>query len=177
MDNLPCTGFACFASQSEQSSPSPYTNLMPEVCMDNLPIELIQVINDNLDFFDQIKYKSICQLYYKKIIIKQYIPQILIDIHQMFEESEMRYFIPLNKFYSLTQKYPDIIKSTHNTTYSVYIMIPYKTAKYPSIDLVGGSMYFDGDDDIRSAIDFNMKTFITRCFEITNLLLLEKDII
>ncbi|ARF12287.1 hypothetical protein Klosneuvirus_4_102 [Klosneuvirus KNV1] len=149
--------------------------------MDNLPIELIQVINDNLDFFDQLKFKSICQLYHKNINIKQYIPQILIDIHPMFEESETRYFIPLNKFYSLTQKYPDIIKSTHNTTYSIHIMIPYKRAKYPSIDLVGGSMYFDRDIDddtyTAPAIDFNMKTFIKECLDITNLLLTEKDVI
>lgn len=143
--------------------------------MENLPIEIIQVINDKLDFFDQLNFKSICHWYYKNI--KQYIPHILIDIIPIYEESETRYFIPLNKFYSLTQKYPDIIKSTHNRSYSVYIMIPYKTAKYPSIVLVGGWMYFDGNDEPDDAIKFNMKTFIMKCFEITNLLLLEKDVI
>lgn len=145
--------------------------------MNTLPMEIIRVISDQLDFFDKIHFKSIGRLYHQQIIIKQYIPLIIIDVHTMFEDSETRYVISLDKFYLLTQKHPDIINSQHNTTYSIHIIIPNKSTKYPSIDLVGGSMYMDGDYELSSAINFNMKTFIMKCFEITNLLLLENDII
>ena len=40
--------------------------------MEYIPTELLQLVNDELDFFDQIKFKNICKNFYNNIQIKQY---------------------------------------------------------------------------------------------------------
>jgi len=77
MDKLPCTGKACFASQSELCSPSSCTNLMPKACMDNLPTELVQYIFDQLDYNDQLHMKCVNLGFYYCINIKP-IPYIFV---------------------------------------------------------------------------------------------------
>lgn len=80
--------------------------------MDNLPIEIIQGINDQLDFFDQIYFKSSCKWHYVKIIIKQYIPNILIREHILVEYFydnteyviETKYHISLKEYYKCIQE-------------------------------------------------------------------------
>lgn len=148
------------------------------IYMESLPIEIIQVINDQLDFYDQINFKNICRDYRKKITIKQHIPYLLIKEEDMYNESETEYFISLDKFYLLVRKYPHIINSQDNTTYAVEIAIPGKSIMHPPIDLVGGVMYLDTTIEplYESRVDFNMKKFIAKCFEITNKILLEDDV-
>lgn len=81
--------------------------------MDDLPIEIIQVINDQLDFFDQIHFKSSCKWYCEKIKIKQFIPYLLIrkNIAVDYECDGIRYTLEptdcicLNKFYVMMSKY------------------------------------------------------------------------
>jgi hypothetical protein len=100
--------------------------------MDNLPIELIQYINDQLDFVDQLNFKNTNKGFYDCIRIKQQIPYLLTleENHQSDENDYTIYTIypidcfRLDEFYRMNQKY---FKSKHFWEYEVYVLNPAKS--------------------------------------------------
>lgn len=46
--------------------------------MDNLPIELIHIIGNELNYFDQINFKSISQWFYEIGLFNRYLPGVVI---------------------------------------------------------------------------------------------------
>lgn len=158
--------------------------------MNNVPIELLQVINDQLDFFDQIHFKGVCKLFHKKIIIKQYIPNLLIVEEGKWKTICSKHFICLDKFYSFIQKHSNIITHIEHSSFQngsyvpeldyhmhyIYILIPNKPLSDP-MGLEKGDFYpkYRHHNSGQVKIKFDLKTFIMKCFEITNKMLTEKD--
>jgi len=95
--------------------------------MDNLPIELIQYINDKLDYIDQLNFKNIGQGFYDCIKIKQQLPYLL-TLGRIHESDSIDYtfykIIPmdcfrLDEFYPMYQKY---LKDKELWDYDVYVL-------------------------------------------------------
>jgi len=154
--------------------------------MDTLPIEMIQVINDQLDFFDQLIFKNTCKYYYKSIRIKQVLPYLMISDKERYESQHPKYFIPLDKFYLVLPKLrsnedsdSDSDYRSDNVIHIIYVLLPNKhITNYMGL----GNFFLEYKDDTWKLVTklnegdvFNLKVFIKKCFEITNKKLLQED--
>jgi len=107
--------------------------------MDTLPVELLQVINNYLEFIDQIKFKSSCKWHYEKVLIKQVIPYILIRVdffheHQCDGSRHSTIYVEdcvkLNKFYLKLPEYTEKWTVWHDAL-NICVMSPNKYNKIP----------------------------------------------
>lgn len=104
--------------------------------MDNLPIELIQYINEKLDYIDQLNFKSISQGFYDCIKIKQQLPYLLtLDRFHNSDDLDYTYYriIPmdcfrLDEFYRMNQKY---LENKYLWDYDVYVLNSNKYIQKP----------------------------------------------
>ena len=104
--------------------------------MDTLPSELLQIINDYLEFVDQINFKSSCKWNYEKVQIKQIIPYLMIRENIYLEhqcDSRHSYIallecVQLNKLHI---RLPEYIKnwSIWHDSYNICVMSPNKYNK------------------------------------------------
>lgn len=145
--------------------------------MENLPLELLEMINDKLVFFDQLNFKSSCTTFYHGVRIKQVIPNLLIRKHYGEGMMMPEYFISLDKLYLILQK--DCQKWINmNIFHDIIVFMinkPFDYAIYDNdadfdlrVDM--GELYF-GDNK------FNMKTFILICLDIANKLTKVQDVV
>jgi len=173
----PSTGKACFASQSEQSSPSSYTNLMPKACMDNLPIELLQEINDQLDFFDQIKFKGISKWFHDNIRIKQVIPYILIRKHVGHGAMDITYYVKLDKLAKIIERYSQEWIS-NNDFHDICILIPNKPSEDHVSKCVSDFILTIHNNQLYTGNNpFNLRITIIKCLEVANRILTLDNVI
>ncbi|ARF12285.1 hypothetical protein Klosneuvirus_4_100 [Klosneuvirus KNV1] len=143
--------------------------------MDNLPIELLQEINDQLDFFDQINFKSIGKWFHDNILIKQVIPYILIRKHIGHGTMDIIYYVKLDKLSQIIERYSQEWINNHDF-HDISILIPNK----PSDDHVSkcvsdfvlrihNSQLYAGDNP------FNLRITIIKCLEVANRILALAD--
>lgn len=127
--------------------------------MDNVPIELLQDINDQLEFFDQIKFKSISKWFYDKITIKQYIPNILVRRRITCNEYHSLYYINLKELHHIYKKY---IKQLTEEYHDIIVLIPNKQLNSPIF-------FQESRHDYRKIHDIT--TLIKSCLENVNTVL------
>ncbi len=99
--------------------------------MDTLPVELLQVINDCLEFLDQVNFKRSCKWHHEEIST-QIIPHLLIrsNTHLEYQCDGSKHWVisvedcvRLDKFYLQLPKY--ITKwNVYSTSYNVCVMSP-----------------------------------------------------
>lgn len=157
--------------------------------MDTLPFEMIQVINDYLDFFDQVNFKNIGKIY-RKINIRQIVPYIMISYKEDYESQHPKYFFTLDKFYLILPKlipkeYSDEDSDAEywsdKLIYIIYILLPNK----PITNEMGlGNFFLRYDNDsfkiqteFSKGEEFNYRKFITNCLDETNKTMLKDNII
>lgn len=89
--------------------------------MESLPIELIHMICNNLNYFDQINFKSISQWFYYNCVFNRYIPgRVIIRIPKGFEYD---YCIKNNLRYAFCKYYIPLqyLKSTIRWNFRTWI--------------------------------------------------------
>ncbi|ARF12290.1 hypothetical protein Klosneuvirus_4_105 [Klosneuvirus KNV1] len=103
--------------------------------MEKLPIELIQYINEKLDYINQLNFKAISQGFYASIMIQQ-LPYLLTmyKFHQSDDSNYTFYTIfPMNcfrldEFYIINQQY---LEDKHLWDYDVYVLNSNKYIQKP----------------------------------------------
>lgn len=162
--------------------------------MEKLPLELLQTINDKLDFFDQLNFKSISKGFYECIQIKQIIPLILVVISRPTLDWSPDYIIPLNKFYLLIDKFQSLNDKFLQTNLSevgelisyyylyceFFIIVPNKQININSRqNTMAGGIRFQIQGNVLLLDDkpFNLKIFIRRCLDSANKSMLDENIV
>jgi len=161
--------------------------------METLPTEMIQSINDQLDFFDQLNFKNIGKYYYKNIKIKQVLPYLMISGKESYESQHPTYFIRIDKFHLVFPKLlpPKLLPGeesdsdaeyrSDNLIHIIYVLLPDK----PITNYMGlGNFFLEYKDDncnivtkFNNGEKFNHRIFIQKCLKITNKKLLKDNIV
>lgn len=129
--------------------------------MDLLPVELIQIIADYLNFYDKLYFKMTNKFYYKNILID--IPIIVIEEYPYHDKSIMSYF---GKITNIKKLLNCMLSDSH---YYIYILVENKgigATRYYDLELRNKKkIWYCG---LEYEIDFDIKIFVQRCYDIMN---------